>query len=97
MKLTFPGHAKTDRTVDFEGDDYLKVHEVMLAFFLQRMQYVSLENAYSDKFCSGQVQPMSTEKVEFTIPAVDDLCDNGFNPWSDKCTFDFVADTTPTK
>ena len=49
MKLTFTGHAKTDRTVDFEGDDYLKVHEVMLAFFLQRMQYVSLENAYSDE------------------------------------------------
>jgi hypothetical protein len=49
MKLTFPGHAKTDRTVDFEGDDYLKVHEVMLAYFLQRMQFISLDNAYSDE------------------------------------------------
>lgn len=51
--------------------------------------------AYSDKFCSGQVPPQSTAKVEFNIPAVDDLCDNGFNPWNDKCTFDFVADTAP--
>jgi hypothetical protein len=49
MKLTFPGHAKTERTVDFEGDDYLKVHEVMLAYFLQRMQFISLDNAYSDE------------------------------------------------
>ncbi len=43
----------------------------------------------SDKFCSGMVQPMSTEKVEFKIPAVDELCDNGFEDWRDKCSFDF--------
>ena len=43
----------------------------------------------SDKFCSGMVQPMSTEKVEFKIPAVDELCDNGFEDWRDKCDFDF--------
>ena len=49
MKLTFSGHTKTDRTVDFEGDDYLKVHEVMLAYFLQRIQFVSLDNAYSEE------------------------------------------------
>ena len=46
----------------------------------------------SDKFCSGMVQPMSTEKVEFKIPAVDELCDNGFEDWRDKCGFDFVED-----
>jgi hypothetical protein len=44
----------------------------------------------SDKFCSGQVAPMSTEKVEFKIPAVDELCDNGFDDWRDKCDFNFV-------
>lgn len=49
MRLFFKGHAKQDREIDFDGDDYLKVHEVMLAFFLQRMQYVGLENAYSDE------------------------------------------------
>ena len=49
MKLTFSGHTKTDRTVDFEGDDYLRVHEVMLAYFLQRIQFVSLDNAYSEE------------------------------------------------
>lgn len=46
----------------------------------------------SDKFCSGQVASQSTEKVEFTIPAVNDLCDNGFEPWTNKCSFTFVAD-----
>jgi hypothetical protein len=49
MELTFTGHAKTDRIVDFEGDDYLKVHEVMLVYFLQRMEYGKLDNAYSDE------------------------------------------------
>ena len=49
MKLTFPGHAKTERTVDFEEDDHFKVQEVMLAYFLQRMQFISLDNAYSDE------------------------------------------------
>jgi hypothetical protein len=44
----------------------------------------------SDQFCSGQVAPMSTEKVEFNIPAVDELCDNGFEDWSDKCSFTFT-------
>jgi hypothetical protein len=44
----------------------------------------------SEKFCSGQVAPMSTEKVEFNIPAVDELCDNGFDDWRDKCEFNFV-------
>jgi hypothetical protein len=50
---------------------------------------------YSDKFCSGMVQPMTTEKVEFNIPAVDKLCDNGFNSWTDKCNFDFIEDDVP--
>ena len=52
---------------------------------------------FSDKFCSGQVQPQSTTKVEFNIPAVDKLCDNGFGPWTDKCNFSFVDDTASTK
>jgi hypothetical protein len=47
MKLTFPGHAKTERTVDFDGDDYLKVHDVMLAYFLQRMQFINLDTSFS--------------------------------------------------
>jgi hypothetical protein len=53
-------------------------------------------STYSDKFCSGQVQPQSTTKVEFTIPAVEKLCDNGFNPWTEKCSFTFV-DASPAK
>lgn len=48
--------------------------------------------AESSKFCSGQVQPMSTEKVDFTIPEVDELCDNGFESWTEKCDFTFVRD-----
>jgi hypothetical protein len=46
--------------------------------------------AQSDKFCSGMVEPMSTEKVEFKIPAVNELCDNGFESWTKKCDFTFV-------
>lgn len=48
--------------------------------------------ANSSKFCSGMVQPMSTEKVELTIPEVDELCDNGFESWTEKCDFTFVKD-----
>jgi hypothetical protein len=47
-------------------------------------------NVQSNVFCSGQVQPMSTEKVEFNIPTVDELCDNGFGDWRDKCEFSFI-------
>lgn len=46
----------------------------------------------SNKFCSGQVQPQSTTKVEFVIPPVDELCDNGFESWMEKCSFSFVED-----
>ncbi len=45
--------------------------------------------ATSNQFCSGQVGPMSTEKVEFNIPVVDELCDNGFESWTKKCSFSF--------
>ena len=48
--------------------------------------------ATSSKFCSGMVQPMSTTKVELTIPEVDELCDNGFESWTEKCGFTFVKD-----
>jgi hypothetical protein len=47
-------------------------------------------NVQSNIFCSGQVEPMSTEKVEFNIPAVDDLCDNGYESWTKKCDFTFI-------
>jgi hypothetical protein len=49
MKLTFKGYTKTEREIDFEGEDYIKVHDVMLAYFLQRMQFVSLDSGYSDE------------------------------------------------
>jgi len=50
----------------------------------------------SELFCSGQVPPMTTNKVEFSIPAVRDLCDNNYKPWYEVCSFTFVekgADT----
>ena len=53
--------------------------------------------AESSKFCSGQVQPQSTEKVEFHIPEVDQLCDNGFESWTEKCDFEFIQDGTQNK
>ena len=45
--------------------------------------------ASSGKFCSGQVAPMSTTSVEFYVPVVNELCDNGGEPWTDKCSFTF--------
>jgi hypothetical protein len=46
--------------------------------------------ALSNKFCSGSVQPQTTEKVEFRIPAVDKLCTDGLKDWRDVCEFNFV-------
>jgi hypothetical protein len=46
--------------------------------------------ATSAVFCSGQVAPMSTTKVDFNIPQVDELCDNGFESWTKKCSFAFL-------
>lgn len=48
--------------------------------------------ANSSKFCSGMVQPLSTTKVELTIPEVNELCDNGFESWTEKCDFSFIED-----
>jgi hypothetical protein len=46
------------------------------------------------KFCSGMVAPMSTTKVEFTEPAVKDLCEpkRYDQSWTDVCNFSFVKD-----
>ena len=48
--------------------------------------------ANSNKFCSGMVQPMSTNKVDFNIPPVDKLCEDGFKDWRDVCDFTFIRD-----
>lgn len=48
--------------------------------------------ANSSKFCSGMVQPMTTEKVEFSIPSVDKLCEDGFKDWREVCSFTFIRD-----
>ncbi len=47
--------------------------------------------ASSGQFCSGQVAPMSTTKVEFDVPEVNELCDNGFESWTKKCDFSFIT------
>ena len=49
MRLFFNGHVKQERKVDFDPADLDMVEEVMLAYFLQRMQFISLDNAYSDE------------------------------------------------
>ena len=59
------------------------------------IQVMGPGTAESSKFCSGQVQPQTTEKVEFHIPQVDQLCDNGFESWTEKCDFTFVRDDAP--
>jgi len=62
--------------------------------------YISVQGpgtVTSDKFCSGVVQPMSTERVEISIPAVNELCDNGFESWTKKCDFSFIENNTGTE
>ncbi len=44
----------------------------------------------SEQFCSGMVQSFTTNKVEFDIPPVNELCDNGFESWTEKCEFTFI-------
>ena len=44
----------------------------------------------SEVFCSGLVQPYTTTKVDFSIPAVSKLCEDGMKNWQDVCTFEFV-------
>jgi hypothetical protein len=53
--------------------------------------------ATSNKFCSGQVASQTTTKVEFSVPEVDELCDNGFEPWTKKCNFGFIPETAPAQ
>ena len=48
------------------------------------------DTAKSEQFCSGLVGSYSTNKVEFNIPAVQELCDNGFESWTKKCEFNFI-------
>ena len=44
----------------------------------------------SEVFCSGLVQPYTTTKVDFSIPAVSKLCEDGMKNWQDVCSFEFV-------
>jgi len=46
--------------------------------------------AKSEQFCSGSVEPYSTNSVEFNVVEVNELCDNGFESWTKKCNFNFV-------
>jgi hypothetical protein len=46
--------------------------------------------AKSEQFCSGSVQPYSTNSVEFNVVEVNELCDNGFESWTKKCEFSFI-------
>lgn len=45
------------------------------------------KDAHSPVLCSGEVQKQSTQKVEFDIPAVHDMCNDGSGSWRDQCEF----------
>jgi hypothetical protein len=47
---------------------------------------------YSNKFCSGMVQPQTTTKVEFHAPTVEKLCSDGFKDWREVCEFTFMSE-----
>ncbi len=46
----------------------------------------------SSKFCSGQVEPSTTKRVEFTVPNVRDHCSDGEKAWNEVCDFVFRSD-----
>jgi hypothetical protein len=48
------------------------------------------QSVESEVFCSGKVEASSTKKVEFSIPAVNSLCENE-GKWTLACEFDFIA------
>jgi hypothetical protein len=48
------------------------------------------QSVESEVFCSGKVEASSTKKVEFSIPAVNSMCENE-GKWSLACEFDFIA------
>ena len=45
---------------------------------------------YSNHFCSGSVEPQTTNKVEFDIPGVEDLCSKTEKNWGEVCQFHFA-------
>lgn len=51
------------------------------------------EQITSGEFCSGQVEPQSTSKVEFSIPGVNTFCKpEADQKWSEVCAFVFDLD-----
>jgi len=42
----------------------------------------------SSVFCSGELKPNSTTKVDFAVPGVNSLCEGG--DWRENCEFGFV-------
>lgn len=49
MELSFTGHPKTTRTVDFDEADLAALTDVIRAYFIQRVTYIDLKDAYSDE------------------------------------------------
>jgi hypothetical protein len=47
MRLKFKGHSKTEREINFDPIDFEIVEKVMLAYFLERMKFLSLDSSYS--------------------------------------------------
>ena len=47
----------------------------------------------SNKFCSGQVESLSTTQVAFNIPSVNKTCEGNYiagESWTDVCDFNFI-------
>jgi hypothetical protein len=61
MKLKFKGYTKTEREINFDPADFEAVEKVMQAYFLQRMEFLSLDSSYSKE---DQILAKLCEKYE---------------------------------
>jgi hypothetical protein len=49
MELSFSGHSKTTRTVNFDEADLAALTDVVRTYFIQQVAYIDLKNPYSDE------------------------------------------------
>lgn len=50
------------------------------------------EMAKTSVFCSGQLPPKTTSRVEFSVPDVQSACEAEGKAWSEVCSFTFVGE-----
>ena len=49
VELSFTGHSETTRTVDFDESDLAALSDAIRTYFIQRVTYIDLKDAYSEE------------------------------------------------